>query len=54
MTNILIQAKSICKTFHTLGEGVNVIKKWTQRYKNWGLTLNQLTIFFEGRIEPHL
>lgn len=32
----------------------NVIKKWTQRYKNWDLIINQLTIFFEGRIEPHL
>lgn len=32
----------------------NVIKKWTQRYKNWDMILNQLTIFFDGRIEPHL
>ena len=32
----------------------NVVKKWTQRYKNWDLILNQLTIFFDGRIEPHL
>jgi len=32
----------------------NVVKKWTQRYKNWDLILNQLTIFFEGRIEQHL
>ena len=32
----------------------NVIKKWTQRYKNWDLIINQLTIFFEGRLEPHL
>lgn len=28
----------------------NVIKKWGQRYKNWDLIMNQLTIFFEGRI----
>lgn len=28
----------------------NVIKKWTQRYRNWDLVLNQLTIFFDGRI----
>lgn len=32
----------------------NVIKKWTQRYRNWDLILNQLIIFFDGRIEPHL
>lgn len=32
----------------------NVIKKWTQRYRNWDLIINQLTIFFEGRIELHL
>ena len=28
----------------------NVIKKWTQRYKNWYIVLNQLSIFFDGRI----
>lgn len=32
----------------------NVVKKWIQRYKNWDLILNQLSIFFDGRIEPHL
>jgi len=32
----------------------NVMKKWTQRYRNWDLILNQLIIFFEGRIESHL
>lgn len=30
--------------------GQNVIKKWSQRYKNWDLIRNQLTIFFEDRI----
>lgn len=32
----------------------NVMKKWTQRYKNWDQILNQLMIFFEGRIEQYL
>jgi len=32
----------------------NVMKKWTQRYRNWDSILNQLMIFFEGRIESFL
>lgn len=28
----------------------NIMKKWTQRYRNWDMVLNQLAIFFEGRI----
>ncbi|RJR13043.1 IS256 family transposase [Candidatus Parcubacteria bacterium] len=32
----------------------NVIKKWTMRYRNWDMVLNQLMIFFEGRIDPYL
>lgn len=32
----------------------NVIKKWTQRYRNWDLIINQLTIFFPERISPYL
>lgn len=32
----------------------NAIKKWTQRYRNWDLIINQLTIFFDERIEPYL
>ena len=27
----------------------NIIKKWTQRYRNWDLVLNHLSILFEGR-----
>ncbi len=27
----------------------NIIKKWTQRYRNWDLVLNHLTILFEDR-----
>lgn len=29
----------------------NIMKKWTLRYRNWDMVLNQLAIFFEGRIE---
>ncbi|SNT22433.1 Transposase (or an inactivated derivative) [Anaerovirgula multivorans] len=32
----------------------NTTRKWTQRYRSWDIVLNQLMIFFEGRIEPHL
>lgn len=32
----------------------NVIKKWTYRYRNWDIIINQLMIFFEGRIESYL
>ncbi len=32
----------------------NVTEKWTIRYRNWDMVLNQLMIFFEGRIEPYL
>ena len=32
----------------------NVMKKWTQRYRNWDSILNQLMIFFEGRVEQYL
>ncbi|SHJ33172.1 Transposase, Mutator family [Lutispora thermophila DSM 19022] len=32
----------------------NVTKKWTQRYKNWDIILNQLTIFFENRVEQYI
>lgn len=33
---------------------MNVMKKWTQRFKNWDRVLNQLTIIFEGRLEQYL
>jgi transposase-like protein len=33
---------------------LNVIKKWTQRYKNWDRVLSQLLIMFEGRLEQYL
>lgn len=33
---------------------MNVMKKWTQRYKNWDRVLSQLMIMFEGRLELYL
>ena len=30
---------------------VNASKKWTMPIHNWNLTLSQLAIFFEGRLE---
>lgn len=32
----------------------NVMKKWTQRYRGWDQILNQLMIFFEGRVHKYL
>lgn len=32
----------------------NVMKKWTQRYRGWDQILNQLMIFFEGRVDKYL
>lgn len=33
---------------------MNVKKKWTQRYRNWDLVLNQLIILFEDRVTQYL
>lgn len=33
---------------------VNVMKKWTQRYRNWDLVLSQLTILYGERINRYL
>jgi transposase-like protein len=33
---------------------LNVMKKWTMRYKNWDRVLSQLLIMFEGRLEQYL
>lgn len=33
---------------------MNVMKKWTQRYKNWDRVLSQVMIMFEGRLEKYL
>ena len=32
----------------------NAQKKWTMPIRNWSLTLSQLTIFFEGRLDKYL
>jgi len=32
----------------------NASKKWTMPIQNWGLTLSQLAIFFEGRLDGAL
>lgn len=31
---------------------MNVMKKWTQRYRNWDQVLSQLMILYEERLEP--
>ena len=33
---------------------MNVIKKWTQRYRNWDLVLSQLTILYDERLTTYL
>jgi transposase-like protein len=33
---------------------MNVLKKWTQRYRNWDMVLSQLSIFFDNRIAQYL
>jgi transposase-like protein len=32
----------------------NAQKKWTMPMQNWSLTISQLAIFFEGRLEEAL
>ena len=32
----------------------NVIKKWTQRYRNWGQVLNQLIVLYGERLTRYL
>lgn len=34
--------------------GQNIMKKWTQRYRNWDLVLSQLSILYPERIQPYL
>lgn len=33
---------------------MNIIKKWTQRYRNWDQVLSQLLILYPGRIEKYV
>jgi len=32
----------------------NASKKWTMPVRNWSLTISQLAIFFEGRLDKYL
>ena len=32
----------------------NVVKKWTQRYRNWDQVLNQLIVLYGERLTDHL
>ena len=32
----------------------NASKKWTMPIRNWSLTISQLSIFFEGRLDKYL
>ena len=32
----------------------NVMKKWTQRYKNWDSIINQLAILYDDRLKSYL
>ncbi|MCG8642307.1 MAG: IS256 family transposase, partial [Desulfobacterales bacterium] len=32
----------------------NASKKWTMPIQNWSLTISQLAIFFEGRLDKEL
>ena len=32
----------------------NAKEKWTQPVRNWSLTISQLAIFFEGRLDEYL
>ena len=32
----------------------NASKKWTMPMRNWSLTISQLAIFFEGRLDSEL
>jgi transposase-like protein len=33
---------------------LNASEKWTHPVQNWNLTLSQLAVHFEGRLNPHL
>ncbi|MFA7611333.1 MAG: IS256 family transposase, partial [Sulfurimonas sp.] len=32
----------------------NASKKWSMPVRNWSLTISQLAIFFEGRLDKYL
>lgn len=33
---------------------MNIVKKWTQRYRNWDLVISQLSILYGERINQYL
>lgn len=33
---------------------MNVLRKWTQRYRNWDMVLSQLSVLFESRLAQYL
>jgi len=33
---------------------IKVTKKWTMRYQNWDMVINQLSILFNDRLTPYL
>ena len=33
---------------------MNVIKKWTQRYRNWDQVMSQLMIMYDGRLDYYI
>jgi transposase-like protein len=32
----------------------NIMTKWTQRYRNWDMVLNQLLIMFPDQLEQYI
>jgi transposase-like protein len=42
------------KNIKELEDHIKYIKKWTMPIWNWSLTLSQLAIFFEGRLDKYL
>jgi transposase-like protein len=53
------KSKSIFPTDSSLEKmlylaSMNVVKKWTQRYKNWDRVLSELMIQYEGRLESYI
>jgi len=32
----------------------NVVRKWTQRYRNWDIRLNQLLIMYPERLKEYM
>lgn len=43
---------SLEKMFYLVS--LNVVKKWTQRYRNWEQVLNQLTVLYGERLTQYL